>query len=67
MVTGTTIQQPSMFGEEKRGKVDPEPLAVITLSCVIINLLLSFIKNRKSAILPAVSAGIGTITLLLLK
>ena len=38
-----------------------------TFSCVIIGLALSFIKNRKSAILPAVSGGIGTITLLMLK
>ncbi len=68
MVTGTTIQQPSMFGEETESlKVDPEPLAIITFSFVIIGLLLSFIKNRKSAILPALSAGIGTITLLMLK
>ena len=68
MVTGTTIQQPSMFGNEtKSEKVNPEPLAIITLVCVIIGLILSFIKNRKSAILPVISAGIGTATLLMLK
>lgn len=68
MVTGTTIQQPSMFGEKTESqKVDPEPLAIITFSCVIIGLLLSFIKNRRSAIFPAVSASIGAIALLLLK
>ena len=68
LVTGITIQQPSMFGEKTESqKVGPEPLAIITFSCVIIGLLLSFIKNRRSAILPAVSAGVGTITLLMLK
>ena len=68
MVTGTSIQQPSMFGENTKGrKIDPEPLAIITFSSVIIGLLLSFMNKRKSAILPAIIAGIGTITLLLLK
>ena len=68
MVTGTTIQQPSMFGEKtKSQKVDPEPLAIATFACVIAGLLLSFIKNRKSAILPASCAGIGIATLLMLK
>ena len=32
MVTGTTIQQPSMFGENtERQEVDPEPLAIAIL------------------------------------
>lgn len=68
MVTGTTIQQPGMFGEETESqKIAPQPLAIVTLSCVVIGLILSFIRNRRSAILPAVSAAIGTVTLVLLK
>ena len=81
MVVGTTVQQPGMLeesmskmpslgipGEETRSqKVGPEPFAIITFLCTIIGLQLSFIRNRKSAVLPAISAGIGAITLLMLR
>ena len=68
MVTGTTMKEPSMFGEKtKSKKMEPEPLAIITFCCVIAALLFSFIKNRKSAILPAICSGIAIITLLILK
>ena len=68
MVTGTTIQQPSMFGENtERQEVDPEPLAIAIFACVIAGLLLSFIKNRKTAILPLICAIVGIATLLMLK
>jgi len=68
LVTGMTFEQPIMYGENpETAKIDPEPLAIATLLCAIIGLLFSFIKKSKSAILPALSAGIGTITMLLLK
>lgn len=68
MVTGVTIKQPNVFGEgSERQKVDPEPLVIIAFSSAIVGLLLSFIKNRKSSLLPAISAAIGTVALLMLK
>lgn len=68
MVTGTTLQQPGMFGAKtKTEKVDAEPLAIATFVCVIIGLLTSFIKNKKSAILPTIFSIAGIVTLLMLK
>jgi hypothetical protein len=68
MVTGTTIEKPAMFGEKTENeKIDPEPLAIATLIFVIAGFLLSFIKKRKSAILPAILAVISIITLLMLR
>jgi hypothetical protein len=68
MVTGTTIEKPTMFGEKTENeKIDPEPLAVATFVFVIAGLLLSFVNIRKSAILPAIFALIGIITLLMLR
>lgn len=68
MVTGTTIQKPGGFGQKSKiEKIDGEPFAVATFVCVLAGLLVSFIKKRKSAILPAIASGAGVVTLLMLK
>jgi len=68
LVTGTTIEQPSMFGEKGQvQKVDAEPLAILAFFSAVVGLGLSFLRSRKSAIAPAITGGVGLITLLLLK
>jgi uncharacterized membrane protein AbrB (regulator of aidB expression) len=68
LVTGTTIEQPSMFGEEEQAeKVEGEPLAILVLVSAVVGFCLSFLKNRKSAIAPAITGVAGLILLLLLK
>jgi len=69
LVTGTTIEgPPSAFGEkEKSEKVEPEPLAILTLITAIIGFGVSFLKDRKSTLLTALIGGFGLISLLLLK
>lgn len=68
LVTGTTIEQPSMFGEKKQvRKVEGEPLAILAFLSAIVGLGLSFLKSRKSSIAPAIMGIAGLILLLLLK
>lgn len=68
LVTGTTIEQPAMFGEKKQDKrIDPEPLAILVLLSTIVGFGLSFLKSRESTIASAITGGIGLIFLLLLK
>jgi hypothetical protein len=50
LVTGTTIQQPQMFGPPTAQKVGAEPLAVLAFLCGIAGLGLSFLKGKNSAI-----------------
>jgi len=69
LVTGTTVEgsRPSedIFGTEReRQKVDAEPLAISALITTLVGLGLSFLKNRRSAIAPAI-AGAATVILLL--
>lgn len=67
LVTGTTVEEPQMFGPKKEKKVNGEPLAILTFLAVITGLVLGFLKNKKGATISAVVGGIGTIILLLLK
>ncbi|MBI1929576.1 hypothetical protein HYR99_35685 [Candidatus Poribacteria bacterium] len=68
LVKGTTIQQPSMFGERpKAQKVDPELLAILAFLSAIVGLGLSFLKGRQLALAPAIVGIAGLILLLLLK
>jgi hypothetical protein len=68
LVTGTNFEQSSMFGgQAKTEKVPSEPLAILSILCVILGLGLSFLKDKKSKIAPAISGLAGLTFLLLLK
>lgn len=67
LVTGTTIEEPRMFGGKQKRKIKGEPLAVLTFLSVIAGLALSFLKNRKGTIGAIASGCAGAILLLLLK
>jgi hypothetical protein len=67
LVTGTTVEQPSLFGQKENKKVDSEPLAALAFLCGVAGLGLSFLQKKKSAIAPALIGGTGVILLLLLK
>lgn len=67
LVTGTEIKQQGMWGQPKNQKIDPEPLAIVVLSLAVIGLALSFIKSKKSAIVPMIVSLAGLIFLFLLK
>ncbi len=63
LATGTTIQQPQMFGPPKSEKVGAEPLAALALLCVLAGAGLSFLKGKKGAVSSAALAGLGVILL----
>lgn len=65
LVTGTTIEEPTMFGAKQERKVNGETLAILTFLTVITGLGLSFLKDKKRV--GAVVGGAGIILLLLLK
>lgn len=69
LVTGTTIEGPSSaFGEkEETEKIDPEPLALLTLIITIIGFGVSFLEGRKSTLFAALVGGLGSVSLLCLK
>jgi hypothetical protein len=68
LVTGTTIEQPSMFGAKgKTTKVEGELMALLAFISAIVGLILSFLKNRKISLATAIVGGLGLIFLLLLK
>lgn len=68
LMTGTSIEQPGMFGGKGQAKkVDGEPVAIIAFIAGIAGLGLSFMKNRKSSIIPAGLGLIGLIMLLVIK
>src|SRR3990172_8569279 len=67
LVTGTTLEQPGRFGGQGEGrKIDREPIAIIALASGVLGLGFSFLRSKKSAIVPAVFGGIGLVTLLVL-
>src|SRR5207245_11091900 len=57
LMTGTTIQQPQMFGSPKEQKMGAEPLAVLAFLCGIAGLAVSFFETRGRAIAPAIAGG----------
>ncbi len=67
LVTGTTINEPGMFGQKQNNKVQGEFLALLAVVAVVVGLILSFLKDRTSAILTAIIGGAGAVLLLLLK
>ncbi|MGC8654501.1 MAG: hypothetical protein ACP5US_10985 [Candidatus Kryptoniota bacterium] len=67
LVTGTTIQQQGMSDEHHNQKVDSKPLAVAVLILTILGLALSFLKSRKSSLIPSIIGVLAFILLLLLK
>jgi fucose 4-O-acetylase-like acetyltransferase len=60
LVTGTTIQ-------EQNQKVKSEPLAVAVLVLTILGFALSFLKDKRSSIIPGIIGAAAFILLLLLK
>jgi lipopolysaccharide export LptBFGC system permease protein LptF len=60
LVTGTTVQQQNQI-------VKSEPLAVAVLVLTILGLALSFLKDKKSSIIPGIIGVAAFILLLLLK
>ena len=66
LATGTAVEQPQMFGPPQKQKVDPDPSAVVAALAAIAGLGLSFLGAR-TALGPAVSGGIGAISLLFMK
>lgn len=71
LVTGTTIKQPAMirqmFGQMQPQKFKGNPLAIISFLSAIAGLGLSFLKAKKNIIVSTIIAGIGAVSLILLK
>jgi hypothetical protein len=67
LVTGSSIQQPQMFGPPTTQKLDPEPLAIAAFFSVIVGLGLSFMKRKKGVFGSSFLAGLGLVCLLALK
>lgn len=67
MVTGTSVDQPQMFGPPKAQKVEAEPLSVLAFCCGLVGLGISLVKSQKTAIFLVVLAGMGAVAVLLLK
>jgi hypothetical protein len=67
LATGTTLQQPQMFGPPKSQKVDAEPLAALALLALLAGAGLSLLKGKKGAGMSAAFAGLSFIFLLALK
>jgi hypothetical protein len=63
LATGTTIQQPQMFGPPKSQKVGAEPLAVLALLSVLAGVGASFLRGKKGA---GSSAGLALLAVILL-
>jgi len=66
LATGTTVDQPQVFGSAQKKHVDAEPLASVALLCAIAGIGLSFLGGRL-AIAPAASGILGALLLLLLQ
>jgi len=60
LATGTTVQQQNQ-------EVKSEPLAVAVLVLTILGLALSFLKDKRSSIIPGIIGAAAFILLLLLK
>jgi hypothetical protein len=67
LVTGTAIEQPQMLGPRKVDRVNPEPFAVLAFLAGLAGLGVSFLKDQKTALAPAIFGGVGAVCLLLLK
>lgn len=67
LVTGSSVQQPQMFGPPKSQNMDPEPVAIFAFLCGVLGLALSFLKGRAGTIAPAAAGGLGAILLLAMR
>jgi zinc-ribbon domain len=63
LVTGTSIQQPQMFGPPQSQRVAPEPLAILAFLALIAGVPLSFLKGQKGAMASTVISGLAFIFL----
>ena|SRR5438270_5442484 len=66
LATGTTLEEPQMFGRPQRKHVDPEPMASLALICAAAGLALSFLGAR-AALAPAISGAVGALLLVVLQ
>ena len=66
LATGTTVEQPQMFGPPQKQKIDPEPFAALALLCAVVGVGTG-LSSTKSAIAPAASGIIGVVSLLIMK
>ncbi|RAM51493.1 MAG: hypothetical protein C6Y22_11280 [Hapalosiphonaceae cyanobacterium JJU2] len=68
VATGKEIQSPSIFGEPvRKEKIPGEPLAALAFLSGAIGLGTSFLKAKKSAVIPAGCGAAGFILLLIVK
>jgi hypothetical protein len=67
LVTGTTVEEPQMFGPAIEKKIPGEFLAILVFLSACAGLALSFIKDKRGATGATVTGGMGIIFLLLLK
>jgi len=66
LVTGTSVNQPEMFGQSKTREVNSNPWAILAAVCAIGGVALSF-AGLRTAIVAAVSGGVGAVSLLVMK
>ncbi|MFI5105447.1 MAG: hypothetical protein ACHP79_11020, partial [Terriglobales bacterium] len=66
LATGTTVEQPQMFGPAQKKSVGAEPLATMAALCALAGVGLSFLGIRL-AIVPAIGGAVGALFLLLLQ
>lgn len=66
LATGTTVQQPQVFGPPQKQRVEPDPAAALAALCAILGLVLSFL-SIKNAIAPAIAGAMGALSLLFMK
>lgn len=66
LATGTSLEQPQMFGPPRRQNVSPDPFTAFAGLCALIGLGLSLVGARV-AIVPAISGVAGAVSLLLMK
>ncbi|GAB4388736.1 MAG: hypothetical protein Kow0025_09830 [Thermodesulfovibrionales bacterium] len=68
MVTGSTYQTPSMYGEKtKSEKIDPEPPAIAAFVLAIAGLALSLTRSKKGSLFSSAASFGGLVALLWLK
>jgi hypothetical protein len=64
LATGTTVQQPQMFGTPRQQRVDPDPTTALAAMCTLGAVLFSLAGVR---IVPGVLGGFGAVLLLITK
>ena len=68
MVTGTTVRQPNMFGEQpKQKKIGTEPYAIAGFLLALAGFAISFSRNKTAYFFSAITSAAGAVCLLLLK